>query len=300
MKRRVAAALVCVGLVAVVGAQVASAKTTSSGRLCNKGKWQGLVTSDGVEFQSQDGCTSYVQSGGTLFTDAQAPCLGGAHASLAKEDGDPFVDANDCLNYIADPENVLVHCTVAGTSASEWLTPTSAPDVFCGFGGTDRLGFGTTFATLSADDVYYGGPGGDIITGTVAGTFIGGDDDDTTEGTVEGVFIGGDGDDAAQEPVEGMFDGGAGNDYAATVAGRFLGGADVDAASAVTEMGIFYGGDGDDAVTDLYGVFSGDADDDIVGTVFATGAFYGGDGTDRAIGCFDGAQLFLVESACVG
>lgn len=295
----------CVALVLTVGVSVAVAggnkpgnSTNAAGKVCQKGKWEGLVTSAGVEFTSQDDCTAYVNTGGTVYTDAQADaCLNDAYAMKATANGDPFVDAAACAAYIASNPGSIVSCTIIGTSGDDFLTPTAGADVLCGFGGNDMLGTaGTPPAPvrLDADDTFYGGAGDDRVgtatttddRGSVYGVFHGGDGNDTISHVLYGTFEGGEGNDAVLNTVDtsGTFNGGSGNDDGgSSVYGVFNGGPGNDSAYRSTSGGTFNGGDGDDSLAevDFGGVFYGDGGNDRVSNIVDSGGvFYGGDGND--------------------
>ena len=95
---------------------------------------------------------------------------------------------------------------------------TSGNDVFCGFGGHDRIGIFEVTGTLDQGDIFLGGAGGDSVLARNEGTFYGGDGDDSVDTNY------------------GTFYGEAGNDSVVANGGTFNGGADTD--SVTTNTGI--------------------------------------------------------------
>ncbi len=95
-----------------------------------------------------------------------------------------------------NPSNYTFH---GGTEGNDIFTgqATTGADVFCGFGGNDRI------ETLDAGDIFLGGEGTDIVSFKNFGTFSGGASDD---GVLENF---------------GTFNGGAGNDTVHNNAGIF-------------------------------------------------------------------------------
>ena len=93
MRRRITVVLGLILVSAVLtGAAVAASGKDASWKLCLKGGWETLYTSNGVTFSSQKDCVSYARQGGELFTSqTQAFCqfLGGTFST------DP---ATDLLN----------------------------------------------------------------------------------------------------------------------------------------------------------------------------------------------------------
>jgi hypothetical protein len=76
---------------------------------------------------------------------------------------------------------------------------TAGPDVFCGFGGDDRI------FELGAGDIFLGGPGDDFAGAIRGGIFYGGPGNDTVSSNT-GTFFGGEGFDAVRsgnDPVDG-------------------------------------------------------------------------------------------------
>jgi hypothetical protein len=80
MMRRIAVVL---GLIALMSAVLTGAAVAENGngakaaswKLCLKGGWETLYTSNGEPFASQKDCVSYAKQGGTLFTSqSQAVC----------------------------------------------------------------------------------------------------------------------------------------------------------------------------------------------------------------------------------
>jgi hypothetical protein len=79
MRRRIAVVLGLILMSAVLtGAAVAGNSNggkDASWKLCLKGGWETLYTSNGGSFSSQKDCVSYARQGGTLFTSkTQATC----------------------------------------------------------------------------------------------------------------------------------------------------------------------------------------------------------------------------------
>ena len=107
---------------------------------------------------------------------------------------------------------------------------TAGPDVFCGFGGDDRIG------TLDEGDIFLGGDGTDTVVYDNFGTFYGGAGDDSVDNTNYDTFYGEDG-----------------NDYVNTNSGFVYGGAGDD--SVNSNATISYGGDGNDYVDWNAGTF---------------------------------------------
>ena len=78
MTRRIAVVL---GLITLMSAVLTGAAVASNGakdatwKLCLKGGWETLYTSNGGTFSSQKDCVSYAKQGGTLFTSrTEATC----------------------------------------------------------------------------------------------------------------------------------------------------------------------------------------------------------------------------------
>lgn len=69
MRRRFLVVALMLPAALAVGFSVAFADNGKSGiaKMCQKNGWQGLQTSTGVSFSSQDACVSYGAQGGTLF-----------------------------------------------------------------------------------------------------------------------------------------------------------------------------------------------------------------------------------------
>ena len=149
---------------------------------------------------------------------------------------------------------------VGGTEGNDNFTgrATAGPDVFCGFGGDDRI------STLDAGDAFLGGAGDDEVVFLDGGTFDGGAGNDFVSIQFGGTFNGGEGDDRVADQLGGTFDGGAGNDT-------------VDIQSG----GTFNGGEGNDFVSIQFGgTFNGGEGNDFVSIQFG-GTFNGGAGDDR-------------------
>ena len=82
---------------------------------------------------------------------------------------------------------------VGGTEVDDdFIDPaTDGPDVFCGFGGDERIG------NLPAGDIFLGGAGNDEVLLFNLGTFYGGEGDDFVDANYKGAtFNGGDGTDS--------------------------------------------------------------------------------------------------------
>jgi len=71
---------------------------------------------------------------------------------------------------------------------------TAGPDVFCGFGGDDDIGYSVN---LDEGDIFFGGAGNDRVTNTNNGTFLGEAGNDRVGLNVPGgTFNGGEGNDS--------------------------------------------------------------------------------------------------------
>ena len=83
-------AAVCAAAIAVAGvaapASAAKGRNDSNAKLCQKGGWQNLYTSDGDTFASEKACTSYAAGGGTLTTTPPPPPHPYPDAKTACED----------------------------------------------------------------------------------------------------------------------------------------------------------------------------------------------------------------------
>jgi hypothetical protein len=183
--------------------------------------------------------------------EAKAACENGGYVNYTDADGNPFKNEGQCIKYAAqgntpvpvvteDPAvtrckqeavqagiNPAGYNIITGTDEgfNEELTPTTGPDLICGFGGSDYV------LTLDADDIFLGGDGSDSVN-LLYGIFIGGGSYDHTN-QVYGTYYGSVGDDTASEVHSGgTFNGGDGN----------------DAVFSLHEGGTFNGGVGDDAV----------------------------------------------------
>jgi Ca2+-binding RTX toxin-like protein len=74
------------------------------------------------------------------------------------------------------------------------FTATAGPDVFCGFGGDDDIGYSVN---LDEGDIFFGGAGNDRVTNTNNGTFFGEAGNDRVGLNVPGgTFNGGEGNDS--------------------------------------------------------------------------------------------------------
>ena len=135
-----------------------------------------------------------------------------------------------------------------GTNGEDLFGPemTSGPDLVCGFGGNNFLGFPYTFGP---GDMYVGGNSYDLVADVTGGTVIGGEGDDSVANLKGGLFLGGVGNDQVYLNMSGgTFDGGPGDDAAALDGGGvFNGGPGDDVAGWIYE-GTFNGGDGNDSV----------------------------------------------------
>ena len=106
---------------------------------------------------------------------------------------------------------------IGGTAGNDNLTgqATEGSDVFCGFGGDDRIA--GIYTPLAAGDIFLGGAGNDYVT-TNYGTFYGGAGDDSV-GYNLGTFNGGDGNDYVydNEGRNATFNGGDGIDSVTSI-----------------------------------------------------------------------------------
>lgn len=103
-----------------------------------------------------------------------------------------------------DPDAFAI---IAGTENYDLFTTTAGPDLICGFGGTNIVD-----DILSADDVFLGGDGEDVVIGDLYGIFNGGAGDDTVNSVDGGTFNGSDGNELVGLLSDGIFNGGAGDD----------------------------------------------------------------------------------------
>jgi hypothetical protein len=108
--------------------------------------------------------------------------------------------ARQTLGASFNPPNYNFH---GGTEADNDFTgqATEGDDVFCGFGGVDRI------TTLDAGDIFLAGAGSDLQVQDNNGTFYGGEGDDgVNTNSLTGTFDGGPGDDTVgtgNPPVDG-------------------------------------------------------------------------------------------------
>ena len=139
------------------------------------------------------------------------------------------------------PPNYNFH---GGTEGDNDFTgqATLGNDVFCGFGGVDRI------TTLDAGDIFLAGAGSDLQVQDNNGTIYGGEGDD----------------DVLRN--NGTFYGELGNDFVGNNSGTFYGGEGDDGVNINSLTGTFYGGEGNDSVVDNAGTFNGGPGDDTVGT----------------------------------
>jgi hypothetical protein len=177
------------------------------------------------------------QAAPTIEDPADARCL----AEAAKTLGKGFKPAN--YTFHGGTDEVADDFSAANTTVA---------DVFCGFGGDDRI------ERLEAGDIFLGGEGADVIPNNNSGTFNGGEGNDSVNLNV-GTFNGGAGTDfVTHNHAAGTFNGEAGNDSVLSInEGTFNGGEGND--SVNFNHGTFNGGAGTDSVTVNFGTFNQDA-----------------------------------------
>jgi hypothetical protein len=153
VRRLLAAAALCSALLVAGGAVSATALAgggnAPNAKQCQKNGWQGLVTSTGSTFGSQQECVAYAATGGALYPISARPCLNGGWQNPAQRgDGTAFRSEAYCLSYtsvggvvykpslVADPSFVVENQNVAviasgfhPNSAGQWTTVTQPANV---------------------------------------------------------------------------------------------------------------------------------------------------------------------------
>jgi Ca2+-binding RTX toxin-like protein len=241
----VCASLMLLGVLAVP-AMAAPGGNAGGSAACENGGYRNYTDANGNAFKNEGQCVKYAAKGNTLVP-------------VVTEDPAVTRCKQEAAAAGFDPSAFTI---ITGTEGDvEALTPTAGPDLICGFGGTDVVD------TLSADDVFLGGAGNDVVR-DLYGTFNGGDGSDQVSPTMHGgTFNGGDGSDQVSTMNGGTFNGGAGREHVSAVnGGVFNAGAGTES-DYVSELfgGTFNGNDGPNSVVVMYdGIFNGGAGADRV------------------------------------